>query len=181
MHTTTRHRPLPWLVLGAMVVAFVVLAARPTHEPATLIDADSSPPAAVTTTTAPPIVVVPATVAPAVVVDVPAIEAPAPAPVAPTVHTAPVVAPEAIPDDAMYAAPVVEDPAPASCPRDGTTYTAGSCQLDPSTMPAAAGSDVRYCSALNWEAPADYPCDYDPSTWTCDTPGDYHGCRPNDG
>jgi hypothetical protein len=67
----------------------------------------------------------------------------------------------------------------ANCPRDGTVYQTGSCEVQPGTMPAEpTWTEAKVCPGANWEAPADYPCDYDPATWTCDSTH-YSTCRPN--
>lgn len=68
------------------------------------------------------------------------------------------------------------EPIPA-CPLDGTAYTAGTCTLDPTVMPASPEiTERRVCAARNFETYADFPCEMD-TTWTCETTH-YSTCHP---
>ena len=181
-----RRRPVPWLVLAALVVAFLVLAARPAGPQPVEVDAGAPPevievrPAAAVWT--------PATVAPAVVTEVP----PAPEPATPTslvrieTEAADLVVTEGVevepapePEPVVEAAPAV-DPELPPCPRDGTTYTAGSCVVAPGTMPGdPSWTSTAVCPGQNHEQPGDFSCDYDPETWSCETTH-YSTCHPNE-
>lgn len=100
-----------------------------------------------------------------VVVSVP-VSVPAPAPKVVEEPTAP-------PTD-----PVSSSPPSPYCPKDGSVYVKGSCELDPEVLPSGAsdGDPVKWCSN-NSECPADYP---DPGAGqpltNCETT-DYRTCQ----